>query len=278
MGDSFVHGFPLILLLVSIGFIAGSYGTLVGLGGAVVLAPMLLLLYPQANPRVLTSITMGIVFLNSLSGTLAYARQKRIDYRNGMFFAMATIPGAIIGVWTLRCIPQQAFLIIFGIMLLVFAAIIWLRPKAKSSCETTQDANCTIVDYSGMRFSYSCNRSLGIALSFAVGFIAGLLGIGGGIMHMPILLFALHFPVHIATATSQFILGFTGLTGTLTHASSGTYAQSWQILLWIALGVIPGAQAGAWLSPKIKGLVLVRLLALALVIAGIRLIAIGVWS
>ena len=90
------------------------------------------------------------------------------------------------------------------------------------------------------------------------------------------LIYVLGFPAHIATATSHFILVFTGLTGTLTHAASGTYAQSWHILLWIALGVIPGAQLGAWLSPKIKGLVLIRLLALALVLAGVRLVLVGI--
>jgi len=278
MGDSFVHGFPLIVLLLSVGFLAGSYGTLVGLGGAVVLTPVLLLLYPDADPQVLTSITMGVVFINALSGTFAYARQKRIDYRNGIYFAIATIPGTIIGVWTLSYIPQQAFTIIFGIVLLVFSVIIWLRPKTKQTTVASKGTNCVLIDRTGMCFNYTCNRPLGIALSFIVGFIAGMLGIGGGIIHMPMLLYVLHFPVHIATATSHFILVFTGLTGTLTHASSGTYAQSGQILLWIALGVIPGAHVGAWLSPKIKGLMLVRLLALALVLAGIRLVVLGIWG
>ncbi|MCL2281601.1 MAG: sulfite exporter TauE/SafE family protein [Dehalococcoidia bacterium] len=278
MGDSFIQGFPLILLLVGLGFFAGSYGTLVGIGGAVVLTPVLLLLYPQADPQVLTSITMGVVFLNALSGTLAYARQKRIDYRNGIYFAIATIPGTIIGVWTLSYIPQQMFSIIFGIMLLIFSAIIWLRPKTKQPSASSAQSNCVVVDRSGKNFSYNCNRPLGMALSFFVGFIAGLLGIGGGIIHMPMLLYVLHFPVHIATATSHFMLVFTGLTGTLTHATAGTYAQSWQILLWIALGVIPGAQIGAWLSPKIKGLMLVRLLVLALVLAGARLVILGIWG
>ena len=278
MGDSFFNGFPLILLLVSIGFLVGSYGTLVGLGGAVVLTPVLLLLYPEANPQVLTSITMGVVFLNSLSGTLTYARQKRIDYRNGLYFAIAAMPGTIIGVWLLRFIQQQLFSIIFGALLLVFASIIWLRPKAKPTFSASNNPSCVLVDSSGMRFSYRCNRPLGILLSFAVGFIAGLMGIGGGIIHMPMLLYVLHFPMHIATATSHFMLVFTGFTGTFTHATAGTYAQSWQILLWIALGVIPGAQVGAWLSPKIKEPALVRLLALALVLAGIRLVVLGIWG
>ncbi len=278
MGNSeFLSGVPLILFLVGLGFLAGSYGTLVGIGGAVVLTPVLLLLYPQANPEALTSITMGIVFLNALSGTTAYARQRRIDYRNGLLFALATVPGTIFGVWTLHYLPQRVFAIIFGVMLLVFSAIIWLRPKTSPAPSAASRAsNSVLVDRSGEKFVYSCNRPLGVALSFCTGFIAGLLGIGGGIIHVPMLIYVLCFPAHIATATSHFILVFTGLTGTLTHAASGTYAQSWHILLWIALGVIPGAQLGAWLSSRIKGFILVRLLALALVLAGMRLVVVGI--
>jgi uncharacterized membrane protein YfcA len=273
----FLSGTPLVLFLVAVGFLAGSYGTLVGIGGAVVLTPVLLLLYPQAQPEALTSITMGIVFLNALSGTTAYARQRRIDYRNGIFFALATVPGTIFGVWTLQYLPQRVFAVIFGIMLLIFSALIWLRPKTRAAPQAVSGSSTSVlVDRNGEKFVYSCNRPLGVALSFGVGFIAGLLGIGGGILHVPMLIYVLCFPEHIATATSHFILVFTGLTGTLTHAASGTYVQSWHILLWIALGVIPGAQLGAWLSPKIKGLMLIRLLVLALVLAGVRLVVVGI--
>ncbi|RJO62828.1 MAG: sulfite exporter TauE/SafE family protein [Dehalococcoidia bacterium] len=280
MGNvEFLSGFPLVLFLVGLGFLAGSYGTLVGIGGAVVLTPVLLLLYPQAKPEVLTSITMGIVFLNSLSGTIAYARQRRIDYRNGILFALATVPGTILGVWTLQFMAQRLFEVIFGAMLLVFSGIIWMRPHIEliqGAGEKQGHQRVVLTDRKGETFTYTCNRSLGIILSFGVGFIAGLLGIGGGIIHVPMLIYVLCFPTHIATATSHFILVFTGLAGTLTHAASGTYAQSWQILLWIALGVIPGAQLGAWLSPRIKGLILIRLLVLALVLAGVRLVFMGI--
>jgi hypothetical protein len=277
MGNSqFLNGTSLAFFLVGIGFLAGSYGTLVGIGGAVILTPVLLILYPDAKPEALTSITMGIVFLNALSGTTAYARQGRIDYRNGIYFALATVPGTIIGVGTLHYIPQKLFALIFGIVLLVFSVLIWLRPKISPvTLPGPAAANTYLTDRTGEKFEYTCNRPLGILLSFAVGFIAGLLGIGGGIIHVPMLIYVLCFPAHIATATSHFILVFTGLTGTITHAASGTYSQVWPILLWISLGVIPGAQVGAWLSPKIRSLALIRLLVLALVLAGVRLIVVS---
>jgi len=89
---------------------------------------------------------------------------------------------------------------------------------------------------------------------------------------MPALVYLLHFPIHIATATSHFILVFTALTGSLTHTVSGVYAHSWQLLLWLAIGVIPGAQIGAWLSQRVHGVLIMRFLALALALMGICLL------
>ena len=69
-----------LLLLVMIGFVVGVFGTLVGAGGGFILVPVLLLLYPGASPRAVTTVSLGVVFFNALSGSLAYARMRRIDY------------------------------------------------------------------------------------------------------------------------------------------------------------------------------------------------------
>ena len=71
------------LWLIPVGFIIGTYGTLIGAGGGFVLVPMLILLYPQESPEVITSISLAVVFFNALSGSLAYMRLKRVDYRSG---------------------------------------------------------------------------------------------------------------------------------------------------------------------------------------------------
>lgn len=267
-----MHAFP--PLLIGLGFLIGAYGTLVGVGGGVVLIPALMLLYPDASPDTLTGISLAFVFANALSGTSAYSRQRRIDYRSGILFALATVPGTILGVWSTSFISRGSFSLIFGALLIVLSVFLELRPQGKvlSSHTPAHGTNRTLVDTRGEVFVYCFNLPLGIALSLAVGFLAGLLGIGGGIIHVPILIYLLHFPAHIATATSHFILVFTALTGSLTHAVSGTYADSWQPLLWLAIGVVPGAPIGAWFSQKVRGVLIVRLLALALTIMGVRLL------
>ncbi len=95
--------------LVPLGFVVGAYGTLIGAGGGFILAPILALLYPADSPELLTSISLAVVFFNALSGSAAYARMGRIDYRSGGVFAMATIPGAILGALVTSFLPRRLF-------------------------------------------------------------------------------------------------------------------------------------------------------------------------
>ena len=85
------------LWLLPLGFVIAAYGTLIGASGGFVLVPLLLLLYPKESPEIITSISLAVVFFNAASGSVAYARMKRIDYKSGIIFSIATIPGAILG-------------------------------------------------------------------------------------------------------------------------------------------------------------------------------------
>src|SRR5271157_778881 len=83
--------------LIGLGLAVGLYGTLIGAGGGFILMPLLLLLHPNASPEQLTAISLAVVFFNALAGSESYAIMRRIDYKSGLMFAAATIPGAIIG-------------------------------------------------------------------------------------------------------------------------------------------------------------------------------------
>src|SRR5512143_28892 len=107
------------LLLGLIGLVVGAYGTLIGAGGGFVLMPILLLLYPNESPELLTAISLAVVFFNASSGTAAYARMKRVDYKSGIVFAIATIPGAILGAISTSYINRNLFNIVFGIIMMI---------------------------------------------------------------------------------------------------------------------------------------------------------------
>lgn len=262
------------ILLIAIGLLVGSFGTLIGAGGGFILVPVLLLLYPDTQPELITAISLGVVFFNAASGSVAYARMKRVDYRSALIFAAATLPGAVIGAFSTSLIPRKIFDIVLGILLLLISVFLLFRPKQKQEGAAPHRKGFvqrTITERNGEVHHYSFNPWIGIVLSFFVGFLSSLLGIGGGIIHVPALNRLLNFPVHIATATSHFILAFMALGGTIVHISQGHLQDGWRTMLLVGAGVMVGAQFGALLSDRIKGHWIVRALALALLLVGVRL-------
>ncbi len=116
------------VLLGLLGFAVGAFGTLVGAGGGFILTPVLLLIYPGTSPALITAISLLVVFFNAGSGTVAYARQRRIDLRSGVVFAVCTLPGSVLGVILAGKIARPAFDVIMGVSLGLLAA--WLLTGA----------------------------------------------------------------------------------------------------------------------------------------------------
>jgi uncharacterized membrane protein YfcA len=266
------------LLLIPLGFTVGAYGTLVGAGGGFVLVPALLLIYPDEDATAITSISLMVVFFNALSGSAAYARLKRIDYFTGLIFAAASIPGAIGGAFLVSAVPRSVFDLMFGVLLLVLAAYtLWSAGQTASIRRPVRGWGVVTRtmhgEAEGETFRYSYNMWQGVLYALGVGFLSSLLGIGGGVIHVPIMISLLRFPVHVAVATSHFVLAIASLTGTSVHLANGDLeGHNLGRALLLAVGVVPGAQAGAWLGQRIKGPLIVRLLALALLGLGVRLV------
>jgi uncharacterized membrane protein YfcA len=242
--------------LIAIGFIVGAIGTLIGAGGGFLLVPILLLLDPHMTPDVVTGISLAVIFFNAASGSVAYARMGRIVYKAGIIFALAALPGAIIGVYTTSHIPRTVFNGIFGCLMI--AASVYLMTTSETKTEEKQLENY--------------NLGLGAGISVVIGFLSSVLGIGGGIIHVPALTRILNFPVHIATATSHFVLSITALAATIIHLMNGTLKGQLGTILWISIGAIIGAQVGAKLSNQMKGTWIIRALAAGLGLIGIRIL------
>ena len=119
-------------LLVALGFAVGTFGTLIGAGGGFILMPILLLSYPQRSADELTAISLAMICCNATSGSISYARMKRIDYTSGVLFLMAGIPGAVLGAMTVAYIPRQAFNLVFGLVLIAGSLFIFFRPPRES--------------------------------------------------------------------------------------------------------------------------------------------------
>ena len=260
--------------LVGLGVVVGAYGTLIGAGGGFILVPVLLLLYPHASPAQVTAISLGVVFANAASGSVGYYRLRRVDYRTGFILGAATLPGAILGALVVDRIPRQAFDLIMGLALLLIATFLFFRPGGALSLGGNLRFAVTrrLVDAQGVGYTYRFNLALATALSVVVGFISSLLGIGGGILHVPLLTSFFAFPAHIATATSHFVLMGMAAAATTTHILHGDYTGSVFLTLTLAVGVILGAQVGAALSRRVGGRLILRLLAVGLGLVGVRLL------
>ncbi len=236
--------------------------------------PILLFLYPEETPATITSITLTVAFFNALSGSIAYWRLKRIDYRSGFLFSTVAVPGAIIGAFVIDFLNRGVFQYIFGSLLLAVSAYLVLRPMRKTAAagHLKWQVDRDITDRQNNKYKYSYNLLAGMTIASFVGVIAGLLGIGGGIIHVPAMTQILFFPVHIATATSHFVVAISTLAAIITHIVAGTYTGEIGRVAVLSAGAIIGAQFGARLSARVKASLIVRLLALGLAVVALRLL------
>jgi uncharacterized membrane protein YfcA len=248
----------------------------VGAGGGFVLVPILLLLYPEKEAETITAMSLLVVCANAASGSVAYGLQKRIDYRSGWWFVVGTFPGAVAGAIVVSYIPRDVFDAIFAVALGVVGLFLMFRGQVQGIAPPVTGKGVVrrrITDARGNTFVYSYHLWKGVLISTAVGFLSSLLGIGGGIIHVPVMATVLHFPVHIAAATSHFVLAFMAAEGTAVHVFQGvlSWDRSAAQAVLIAAGAIPGAQVGARLSRRVGGPAIIRALAGALLLVALRL-------
>jgi uncharacterized protein len=257
--------------LVALGLAVGAVGTLVGAGGGFLLTPVLLLVYPHDPPETVTAISLAAVWANSTSGSAAYARQRRIDYRSGLVFGAATLPGAVGGALLVDHVPRRAFDVIMAFALASVA--VWIALHGEAAGPGERGSLRTIVDAAGREWRYRVPVGRGALISVGVGFASSFLGIGGGVFHVPILVAGLGFPTHIATATSHFVLAQMSGAGVVTHLVQGSYhvGHGLRRSIALAIGVAVGAQIGARVSTRVSAVAIERLLAVALIVVAIRL-------
>lgn len=283
---------PLALVLLGLGI--GCVGTLIGAGGGFILAPILILISPELPPEQLTAISLGVVAANATVGSFAYWRRGRVDVRSALIFAAAAMPTAVVGVWLNALLPRETFAVLIAGLLLIGGAWLFFRPMPKRSgrvaptrdigdAPTSPEAHDAApvapeahehaeATFTPMGPSIPHSRPVGIAISAGVGVISSLLGIGGGIIHVPVMVHVLRFPVHNATATSHMVLALTAIVAVAMHAIHGDYAGHVDTTLWLCAGVAFGAPLGARLSARLHGTAILRALAIALALVGARVL------
>lgn len=269
--------FSWIIILLAIGIVSGTWGALIGAGGGFIIVPFLLIFLDNQNPPVpvssITAISLAAVCINGISSFIGYLRLKRIDFKLGLIFLLASIPSAIAGAIFVNKIGNQFFQFLFGGILIAVALYLIFKPKIKeNTLAKTTGLKSKIIDSKGTLFTYVANLKIGTPIIFSFGFLSGMLGIGGGIFNVPAFVILLRIPIEIATATSIFILVGTSLVANITNLLQGDLSGYYSIVLSICVGSFIGGQIGTKLAKRITSLWIARVLSFTLILVGIRLI------
>ncbi len=250
------------MLFASLGFVIGAIGTLIGVGGGFLLVPILLVLYPDRSNMWVGSLSMWMIALNATSGSISYYFKKTIHFRTAWVFIVMAVPGSVLGVLLEHYVSRAAFEKIFAIVLTAYALFLVLRKFDK-----VKGGLITAGSQLPARFYVT-----GGLVSFVVGFVASFLGLGGGVVHVPLLVHFMGFPVHLATGTSQLILAATAWMATSAHIYHGDISFSDPMVWQLGLGAAAGAQVGARFSTRVSGPIIMKILAVAMLIVAVRLL------
>ena len=241
-----VFEFSIILGLASL--LAGFLGALTGLGGGVVIVPLLALGFGVDIHYAIGASLVSVIATSSGSAA-AYVREGFCNIRIGMFLEIATTIGAIFGAYLAAGTPTKAIAIIFGLMLLGSAVTSSLSRKDHSTNRPPDSLASTLrlngsYPADGVKTSYTARRiPLGFGLMFGAGTLSGLLGIGSGAVKVLAMDEAMQLPFKVSTTTSNFMIGVTAAASAGVYLSRGYIDPA--IAMPVTLGVLAGAMAGA---------------------------------
>jgi uncharacterized protein len=243
-----------------VGLATGAVGTLVGAGGGFLLAPLFIFLFPTIEPARLTALSLLAVAANSLSGCVGYAVRRKVHWPSVLVFSAMGIPGVYLGVELSQLIPRQLFETVFAVFLFTMCTFVfWRSFRARK-------------DHHDNQFWNKRSIVLGGLISVFIGVLSSLLGIGGGIVHVPLLSEVLNYPIHFAAGTSHSILAITSVVAVITHYFKGDLNNLESFVPYLVVGLVIGAQGGAAISKKVHGRWILRVLAIALFSVAVRLL------
>ncbi|RKH42471.1 sulfite exporter TauE/SafE family protein [Corallococcus sicarius] len=256
--DATPFNFVAIVLLVSMG--AGLLGSLLGLGGGLILIPVLTLVL-KVDIRYAVGASIVSVIATSSGAAAAYVRDGLANLRVAMFLELATVAGAVTGAMLAGLVGGRALYFLFGAVMAysALAMLRKLRDDGEPREEPPPDALADRLALHGSYYDASTEREVayrvhrplaGLGLMYVAGAVSGLLGIGSGALKVPAMDLAMGLPIKVSTATSNFMIGVTAA------ASAGIYFARGDIDPFIAgpvcLGVTMGAFAGSRYLTKLK--------------------------
>ncbi len=267
-------------MLVAMGsFVAGLLGSLTGLGGGVVLVPLLTIFF-KVDIRYAIGASLVSVIATSSGAAAAYVKEGFSNIRIGMFLEIATTLGALCGAFLATRVSTRSLAIIFGLVLL-YSAYLSRKPRTAEERSLPPDAlatrlrmNGSFPSEEGVR-SYNVQRvPAGFGLMFGAGALSGLLGIGSGAVKVLAMDQAMKIPFKVSTTTSNFMIGVTAA------ASAGIYLNRGYIdpglSMPVMLGVLAGSLLGVRILVKAETRVLRLVFSVVIVVLGAQMVYEGI--
>ena len=270
-----------ILLIFSGSILAGLMGSLLGLGGGILIVPMLSLAFGLPIQYAIGASVIAIIATSSGSAS-AYVRDRLSNIRVGMFLETATVSGAIVGALLASIVAPQLLYIIFGIVLLISLLPILVKLGEELPQNVKNDRLATTLSLAssypdkrlGEEVAYEVtNTGWGFLVMCIAGCLSGLLGIGSGVFKVLAMDTIMRIPMKVSTTTSNFMIGVTGAASASIYFARGDVHPL--IAAPVALGILAGSFVGARILPLMKNTTLrkifipvLSLIALQMVLRG----------
>lgn len=270
-----------LVLGIGLGFLIGIYSSMTGIGGGTLYGPIFESIMFVGMPNSV-SLAIGtsvfVVCISSISTSFAYFKQKRIDYRTSFYLLIFSTPCAILGSYMTDIVTafnggQSIMKIIFygAIMCVGWIMVIRKAGNAQASIAQSNDGwwmfKQKLVDCDGVCFEYKFNIIKVIPWAMLAGFLAGFLGIGGGMIMIPAFSLICCMPLHVVVATSAFMLLFNSAVSTIFKFIINDVDVF--VGLIFAAGSIFGAQLGARIAKGTQSKILKNIISVFLIVLSI---------
>jgi uncharacterized membrane protein YfcA len=258
------------LLLVALGIIIGVYSISIGAGGGFLVAPLLLLRHPDADPVVITTASLAVVVITSLASSAVVLRERRVDLPVAFVLAAISIPAGLLGALGTAALPREVFAVGFAILLVALALYLVRWPTAPPPPLGATGAPRHIEDRQGHSFDYRIPVRRSIAPNLGMAFLAALAGIGGGSIGVPIMTRIMRIPHAIAVPTIQVRSAMNAGAIVLFHLALGHAGDPMRDVIFLGIGVIIANPFGQRVRRSVGEGPLMHALALSLLLVAAR--------
>ncbi len=274
--------FSFTLVTFAIAVCAGVVGSLLGLGGGIIVIPALTLLM-GIDIRYAIGASIVSVIATSSGAAAAYVRERMTNLRVAMVLEIATTSGAITGAFVGGLIGGRWLYVIFGVML-AYSALAMLQHAAKADDQVPPDPLADRLRLHGSYFDPALDRNvdyrvtrtwLGLILMYVAGIVSGLLGIGSGALKVPAMDLGMRMPMKASSATSNFMIGVTAAASAGIYFSEGAIDPL--VAAPVAAGVLIGATLGARLLGRLHSHWIRVAFVVVLVVISLRMLGQGIW-